>query len=155
MQNNSNAAVLWRIKLWDMSRPSETTTDRTALRRKCKKIFLPPSDTAGNTVLSKGALQPQHYIIYTYIESCTKFCQGHWLFDVIHIASLYNAGCRIPAVARSKPCVCGHSLIRIASSNPARCTGVCLLRVLYVLSCTGVCYRLITHPGKSHRMRWV
>jgi len=104
-----------------------------------KITFLPPSDNAGNTVQSEGALQPQHYIIYPYIQSCTKFRQGHWVFRGDPRCLSVECRLPIPAAARKKPCACGRSLIMVASSNPARCTGVCLLRVLYVLSCPTKC----------------
>jgi hypothetical protein len=53
--------------------------------------------------------------------------------------------------ARSKAWVCGRSLAGIAGANPAGNMDVCLLWEV-VLSGSGLCVGLITHPDESYRV---
>jgi len=56
---------------------------------------------------------------------------------------------RIPVAARANAWVCGHSLSRIAGSNPAEGMDVCCERC--VLSGRGLCDGLFTRREKSYR----
>ena len=53
----------------------------------------------------------------------------------------------IPVAARSKACVCGHSLAGIVDSNPA--VGMHVCRECFVLS-GGLCDGLIPCPEESY-----
>jgi len=55
----------------------------------------------------------------------------------------------VPVDSQSKAWVCGRSPAGIAGSNPAGSMNVCLLGMLSV---TGLCDGLITHPGESNRV---
>ena len=56
----------------------------------------------------------------------------------------------VPLTARSKAWVCGRSPAEIVGSNPTAGMDVCC--ECCVLSDTGLCYELITHPEESYQL---
>jgi hypothetical protein len=55
-----------------------------------------------------------------------------------------------PVAARSKAYVCGRSPAGVVGSNPTGGIDVCLFCVCFVVSGTGLCDELITHPEESY-----
>jgi hypothetical protein len=54
-------------------------------------------------------------------------------YCVLQLLIVMSFGDPIQEVERTKARVCGRSLVRIASSNPAGVMNACLLRMLYVV----------------------
>jgi hypothetical protein len=154
MQNHSNAVILWNLKLRDMSGSSEMKhtqylTETEILKNISATMWHCWEYSAVQCILITTTL---HYIyLYPIVYQVSRALVFR---DDPHSFSV-QCWLTVPATARSKPYVCGRSLAGVASSNPARSIGVCLLWVLCVLSGRGVCYGLITRPEKSHWMWWV
>jgi hypothetical protein len=68
-----------------------------------------------------------------------------WLITNLSINGHYITAWADPVAARSKACVCGHSLAEIAGSNSPEGMDVCLLWVMCVV-------RLITRPEESYQV---
>jgi hypothetical protein len=90
-------------------------------------------------------------------------CQSNWsrsgsfvnfgililCLDLRNLISYFHES-PVPVATRPTAWVCGHSPAEFTGSNPARCMDVCC--EYCVLSVSGLCPKLITCPGESHRV---